>query len=85
MAGRLSRTQPLEYRIDVQGHVDVRLTDWFEGMQINLPEPAGTVQVTSLVGTLADQATLMGLLRKLYDRGYLLLSVECLTYAQSNA
>ncbi len=81
---QLSRAQPLEYRIDVQGRIDDRLADWFEGMEITPVDEEAALKITSLSGTVADQAALMGLLRKLYDRGYLLLCVECLSCRRSN-
>ncbi len=75
---RLSMTQPLRYRIVVQGRIDKRMAGWFSGLEITPESFSGGPTRTSLVGTLADQAALMGLLRKLYDRGHPLLSVACI-------
>jgi hypothetical protein len=76
--------QPLEYRIDVQGRIDNRLADWFEGMRMESVGSENEPDATSLTGTVADQAALMGLLRKLYDRGYLLLCVNCISPGDSS-
>lgn len=75
---RLRMGQPLHYRIEVQGRIDERWLEWFEGMDIEVADAEHEPVVTSLTGILADQAALLGVLRKLYDRGYLLLGVNCL-------
>jgi hypothetical protein len=76
--------QPLAYQIVVQGRIDDRLADWFGGLQITPTASAVGASVTSLTGALPDQAALMGLLRKLYDRGYLLISVNCLDVREAH-
>lgn len=64
-------SQSMVYRIRVQGHLDHRWTDWFEGLTITLADNGDTL----LTGPVADQAALHGLLRKVRDLGLPLLSV----------
>ncbi len=59
------------YEIRVEGHLDGRWTEWFEGMNVT-PEDGGE---TLLSGPVEDQAALHGLLRKVRDLGMPLLSV----------
>ena len=61
------------YQIQVQGMIDNRWASWFEGMTIAADEK---VSVTTLTGTVADQAALMGVLNHLYMLGLPLLFVE---------
>jgi uncharacterized membrane protein len=60
------------YKFQVQGELSPRWTGWFEGMQI-IPQPDGT---TLLIGEVADQAALHGILKKIRDIGLELLLVE---------
>jgi hypothetical protein len=72
--------QPAQYRIEIQGRLDVDLSDWFKG---EARCAAGTgrpgVPVTCLTGTVADQSALHGLLNHVRDLGLVLLRVECLS------
>ncbi len=63
--------EPKRTEIRVQGHLDARWADWFEGMIIMLEENGDT----RLVGPVADQAALYGLLKKVRDLGLPLLLV----------
>ncbi|MEJ2211834.1 MAG: hypothetical protein P8129_22745 [Anaerolineae bacterium] len=60
------------YRIRVQGILDDKWSDWFDGFDI-APQAGGE---TLLVGPVADQAALHGLLAKIRDLGLPLLSVD---------
>ncbi len=71
-------TQPLRYRISVQGQVGNGMLEWFGGMRIDADRAGADRYHTRLIGTVADQAALMGLLRRLYDYGYVIIGVECL-------
>jgi hypothetical protein len=62
------------FEIRLQGHLDDRWAEWFDGMTI-IPQPDGT---TLLSGPVADQAALQGLLRRIADLGMTLLSVNAL-------
>lgn len=67
---------PAIYQISVQGYLDERRADWFDGMAIEPQVDAGDISVTQLMGEVVDQAALHGLLRKLYDLGLSLLSIK---------
>jgi len=62
------------FEIRLQGHLDDRWAEWFDGMTI-IPQPDGT---TILSGPVTDQAGLQGLLRRIADLGMTLLSVNAL-------
>jgi hypothetical protein len=63
--------KPGLYEIRFNGHLDAKWVDRFEGL-IFSHESDGT---TILSGTVADQAALHGLLRKVRDLGLTLISV----------
>ena len=75
----LSMDRPAIYRISVRGRLDPQ---WSAGLvDLNLSEetlPDGTPN-TVLVGRMADQAALSGLLNSLYELHLPIVSVECLT------
>lgn len=62
------------YEIRLKGLLDERWTGYFDGLDM-AHEAAGT---TRLVGLLADQAALYGVLNRLRDLGIALLSVRCI-------
>jgi hypothetical protein len=47
-------------------------------MKITVNEVENKTPITSLEGTLADQAALQGLLRRLYYLGFVILNLNCL-------
>ena len=61
-----------EYFILVKGVLDSKWADWFGGLTITTNEKGETL----LVGSIADQAALHGLLSKIRDLGLTLLSVQ---------
>ena len=63
------------YEIRLKGHLDERWAGTFAPLDID-HEAAGT---TRLVGPLADQAALYGVLNRLRDLGIALVSVRCIT------
>jgi len=63
---------PSDYQIRVQGVLDHKWADWFDGMAIKPQENGETV----LVGSVADQPALHGLLSKIRDLGLTLLALE---------
>ena len=67
---------PATYRIRVQGLLDSSWSDRLGGMAINRIEDERKLPVTMLVGYLADQTALAGVLNALYDLRMPLLSVE---------
>ncbi|MCA9866998.1 MAG: hypothetical protein KIS95_10020 [Anaerolineae bacterium] len=60
------------YTICVAGELAPSWADWFDGLAIS---PAGE-DTTHLIGQLADQAALHGVLNKIRDLGLTLLSVS---------
>ena len=60
------------YEIRLQGQLDQRWSDWFEGFALAI-ESDGT---TILTGPVTDQAALHGLLRRVSDLGVTLISVN---------
>ena len=60
------------YEIRVKGNLDLRWSDWFDGFSIT---PVGDGE-TLLIGSVADQAALHGMLHKIRDLGLPLLSVQ---------
>jgi hypothetical protein len=63
---------PAHYRIRIRGHLDPTWSAWFDSLTVTQADD-GT---TELVGPLADQAALFGLLARLRDLGATLLQVE---------
>lgn len=64
------------YRIEVQGQIGTRWRPWFEDLTIRTGDASGPHIKTVLTGVVADQAALLGLLRKLYTLGLPLLLVQ---------
>jgi hypothetical protein len=62
----------MHYRIRVQGHLDPRWQQRFEGLRIEKQEAGATL----LSGTLPDQAALHGMLLQIIRLGLTLLSLE---------
>ncbi len=60
------------YEIRLQGPLNARWADWFDGMTITLDDNGNTL----LSGPVVDQAALHGLLKKVRDVGMTLLSVN---------
>ena len=69
------------YEILIKGHLDDRWAEWFDGLTFTL-EDNGT---TLLTGSVADQAALHGLLKKVRDLGMPLLSVCPLEHGTTDA
>jgi len=76
----MSDTQPPDedrqeariYEIRIEGHLENRWADWFDGLTVTL-EDGGT---TLLAGPVIDQAALYGLLKKLRNLGLALVSIN---------
>jgi hypothetical protein len=66
---------PVSYRIRVQGSLDKRRSDSFEGMTIGLERASDDTLITTLTGAVPDQARLRGILSKLWDLNLTLISV----------
>ena len=74
----LSMEKPAIYRITVRGQLDPQWSGGLEDLNRSETELPGAGLNTILVGRLADQATLSGLLNSLYELHLPIVSVECL-------
>ena len=70
--------KPAHYRIRVKGNLENKWAEWFDGFAIT-PQPTAE---TVLIGEVADQAALHGLLAKVRDLGLPLLEVKRLESKQ---
>lgn len=66
--------KPHHYKITLEGCLDKRWGDWFEGMTLSNQAP--NTNVTILTGSVADQAALRGLLNQIWDFNLALIAVE---------
>lgn len=66
------------YEIRLQGHLDTRWSDWFDGLTISLEDTGNTC----LSGPVADQSALHGLLAKIRDLGLPLISLRRVSSSQ---
>ena len=64
------------YRIRVLGELDKKWSDRLGGMNITIDRKVNQSPVTTLVGTLRDQAALAGVLGTLYELHLPVFSVE---------
>jgi hypothetical protein len=60
------------YEIRVEGELDARWSDWFEGLEVTSDASGQTI----IRGPVADQAALHGLLARVRDLGLKLISVH---------
>jgi len=68
------------YEIRIEGHLDDRWQDWFDGMSITLEENGTTL----LSGPVPDQPALYGILRRVRDLGLPLVSVNRMEESKPN-
>jgi hypothetical protein len=64
------------YRICVTGCLDSSLAERYWGMTSSPIEKIGEPEQTALVGEVADQAALMGIINGLYNFGHAIVSIE---------
>lgn len=64
--------EPIEYEILVQGKLDARWSDWFDGLSVVETEDGDTL----LKGEVTDQAALRGILEKIWNLNLALISVQ---------
>ena len=69
----------LTYEIVVRGHLDDGYAGWFEGMTLAQEEEG----VTTMCGSVTDQAALHGLLSRIRDLGLVLLSLRCVPQSEA--
>jgi hypothetical protein len=73
---RLSLVEPATYRIQVQGQLDASWSPRLGGMAVHTTLMQEQGAVTTLEGTLLDQAALAGVLNALCMLGLPVISVE---------
>ena len=69
------------YEIRIEGQLTARWADWFDGLALR-SEPGGE---TTLIGAVADQAALMGMLNQLHALNLTLISVRRLSAAEARS
>lgn len=74
-----NQSYPGEYEVRLKGHLDARWAGWFDGFTITLTAKGETV----LTGSVADQAALHGLLKKVRDLGLPLLSINPINHKEN--
>ena len=75
---RTRMDSPAIYRIRVQGRLDADWSSRFGGLNITESGTGASGIDTIIVGRLADQAQLVGLLNSLFDCQVPVKSIECL-------
>jgi hypothetical protein len=68
--------QPATYRVKAQGRLDEGWSAWFDDMAVTVARSEDGAAITTLTGTVRDQAALHGLLARIRDLGLPLLSAE---------
>ena len=74
--GKLNLTESATYKIRVPGHINQPWSDWFQEISIRF-EMVDENPFTDLI-VKVDQAALQGLLRRLYNLGLPIISIECI-------
>ena len=64
------------YRIEIEGRLDPRWSSWFNGLTITVKGRDHDLFVTILDGAVPDQASLRGILNKIWDLNLSLISVN---------
>ncbi len=69
-------TEQDRYQIQVQGWINERWTNWFDGMTMIYKSAEDDSPITILTGSVVDQAALRGLLTKIWDLNLAVISVN---------
>jgi hypothetical protein len=70
------RDQGTVYEIQVRGELDRGWEEWLGGLAVSARRASEKPRVTTLVGPVADQSALRGILCKLWDLNLTLISVR---------
>jgi hypothetical protein len=74
VVGKQEQDEPAVVQIKVQGNLDARWSDWFSGLTVEVGDEGEGRPVTTLTGSI-DQATLRGILNRIWDLNLTLISV----------
>lgn len=69
-------TEAAVYEISLEGKLDASWTGWFSGMTSARQASNDGRPMTTLTGTVADQAALRGLLSRIWDLNLTVISVD---------
>jgi hypothetical protein len=76
MSPKITLDQSARYCIHVQGKLGKNWASYFEEMDIVILEDMDRNPITILTGEMPDQAALQGVLQKLYNLGFPLISAK---------
>jgi hypothetical protein len=76
---------PAVYQIKMEGVLDEKWSDWFNGMSIAFERTGDGPPITTITGAVADQAKLRGMLSKIWDLNLTLISVTRLESEKDNS
>jgi hypothetical protein len=79
----INPTLPARYQVRLQGQISADWSDWLSDLVVTVEEHSPAI-VTTLTGTVKDQAALFGLLSFIRDLGVALISVTCLSGSSLN-
>jgi hypothetical protein len=78
--------QQARYAVTVAGSIDPTLAEWCGPLTITQEQMPGGALVTHLTDIVADQAGLVGMIRRLHGLGVVLLYIErCASSSDANA
>jgi hypothetical protein len=75
---RIRLDQPAIYQIKLLGRLGQEWSTTLDNLELSVSEMENGIAITTLSGTVTDQAALHGLLNQIRDLGLVLLLVECL-------
>jgi len=64
------------YQICVQGRLDASWSAWLNGLAMTCEAERGGQPITALIGPIADQSALRGILNRIWDLNLVVVSVE---------
>ena len=73
---KFNHSKPAVYRIQVEGELDQKWSERLGGMTVTVEGNKNEKAVTTLKGSLPDQAALAGILNTLYELHLPVISVE---------
>ena len=68
--------KPACYQIKIKGKIREDWSDWLSGIEISTGKDDEEAPLTTLIGEVADQAVLRGILCKLWDLNLTIISVN---------